>query len=92
MKISFNRSELYYWQRESKNSQAEVDYLVQKNTEILPIEVKSGTKGSMQSMFLFLNEKNIETGIRVSQENFSQYDKIKVFPIYAVANILSIKE
>jgi len=92
MKISFNRSELYYWQRESKNSHAEVDYLVQKNTEILPIEVKSGTKGSMQSMFLFLNEKNIETGIRVSQENFSQYDKIKVFPIYAVANILSIKE
>jgi len=92
MKISYNRRELYYWQRESKNSHAEVDYLVQKNTEILPIEVKSGTKGSMQSMFLFLNEKNIETGIRVSQENFSQYDKIKVFPIYAVANILSIKE
>ena len=88
MKISDKRNELYYWQRESKNSQAEVDYLVQKNTRILPIEVKSGTKGSMQSLFLFLNEKRIETGIRISQENFSEYDKIKVFPIYAVANIL----
>jgi predicted AAA+ superfamily ATPase len=92
MKVSDRRNELYYWQRESKNSQAEVDYLVQKNTRILPIEVKSGTKGSMQSLFLFLNEKNIETGIRVSQENFSEYNKIKVFPIYAVANILSLKE
>ena len=92
MKVSDKRNELYYWQRESKNSQAEVDYLVQKNTRILPIEVKSGTKGSMQSLFLFLNEKKIETGIRISQENFSKYDKIKVFPIYAVANILSIKE
>ena len=73
----------------SKNSQAEVDYLVQKNATIIPIEVKSGTKGSMQSLFLFLHEKKIETGIRVSQENFSKYDKINVFPIYAVANILS---
>lgn len=91
MKFSDKKNELYYWQRESKNSQAEVDYLVQKHTTIIPIEVKSGTKGSMQSLFLFLNEKKIETGIRVSQENFSKYDKIKVFPIYAVANILSIK-
>lgn len=88
MKISCKKNELYYWQRESKNSQAEVDYIVQKNTTIIPVEVKSGNKGSMQSLFLFLNEKNVETGIRVSQENFSQYNKIKVFPIYAVANIL----
>ena len=92
MKVSEKRIELYYWQRESRNSQAEVDYLVQKNTRILPIEVKSGTKGSMQSLYLFLNEKRIETGIRVSHENFSEYDKIKVFPIYAVANMLSKKE
>jgi uncharacterized protein len=91
MKVSEKRIELYYWQRESKNSQAEVDYLVQKSTRILPIEVKSGTKGSMQSLYLFLNEKKIETGIRISNENFSEYDKIKVFPVYAVANILSIK-
>ncbi|MFC2110904.1 ATP-binding protein [Bacteroidota bacterium] len=90
MKVTDKRNELYYWQRESKNSQAEVDYLLQKNTRIIPIEVKSCTKGSMQSLFLFLNEKKIETGIRVSQENFSEYDKIKVFPIYAVANILAI--
>lgn len=90
MKISDKRNELYYWQRESKNSQAEVDYLVQKNAMILPIEVKSGTKGSMQSLFLFLNEKRIETGIRISQENFSEYDKIKVFPIYAVASIFNL--
>jgi len=87
MKVTEKRNELYYWQRESKNSRAEVDYIIQKNTKILPIEVKSGTKGSMQSLFLFLSEKKIETGIRVSQENFSEYDRIKVFPIYAVTNI-----
>ena len=35
MKISDKKNELYYWQRESKNSQAEVDYLVQKHTTII---------------------------------------------------------
>ncbi len=88
MKHSNKRNELYYWQRESKNSQAEVDYLVQMNTKILPIEVKSGTKGSMQSLYLFLKEKNIKMGIRISQENFSMYNNIKVFPLYAVTNIV----
>ena len=92
MKSSSNRNELYYWQRESKNSQAEVDYIVQMNTKILPIEVKSGTKGSMQSLYLFLNEKKIESGIRVSQENFSRYKNINVFPLYAVANIVAKPE
>ncbi len=89
MKHSNKRNELYYWQRESRNSQAEVDYLVQMNTRIVPIEVKAGTKGSMQSLYLFLNEKNIKTGIRISQENFSMYNNIKVFPLYAVANIVA---
>jgi len=88
-KRSSKRNALYYWQRESRNSQAEVDYLVQMNTNILPIEVKSGTKGSMQSLYLFLNEKKIKTGIRISQENFSMYNNINVFPLYAVANIVA---
>ena len=43
----------------------------------------------MQSMYLFLNEKKIKTGIRISQENFSAYNNIEVFPLYAVANIIA---
>ncbi len=48
---------LFYWHREAPGSTAEVDYLIQKQNDIIPLEVKSGTKGSMNSMFLFLNEK-----------------------------------
>ncbi len=78
---------LYYWQRESKNSHAEVDYVITLSQKITPIEVKSGTKGSMQSLFLFLKEKEISKGIRISNENFSAYDSIEVFPLYAIGNI-----
>jgi predicted AAA+ superfamily ATPase len=83
--ISF--PQLYHWVREAKNSNAEVDYLIQKNAQIIPIEVKSGTKGSMQSMHLFMKEKQSEYGIRTSLENFGQFDKIKVVPLYAIGNV-----
>jgi predicted AAA+ superfamily ATPase len=79
---------LFYWQREALNSNAEVDFLAQKQTEIIPVEVKAGTKGSMQSMFLFLNEKKSPFGIRFSLENFSEFDRIKVYPLYAVSNFI----
>ncbi len=83
----FLRSELYYWHREAKNSNAEVDYIIAENAGIIPIEVKSGTKGSMQSLFLFLKEKNLNKGLRISTENFSAYGNIEVYPLYAVENI-----
>lgn len=85
----YQRQTLYYWHREAKSSNAEVDYIIQHQASILPIEVKAGTKGSMQSLFLFMNEKKIGKGIRISQENFSTYNNIEVYPLYAVANLNS---
>jgi len=83
-----NPSQLYYWQREKPGSSAEVDYIVQCKTDIVPLEVKSGTKGSMQSMFQFLNEKNYSYGIRCSMENFGAYQHVKIYPLYGVSKIM----
>ena len=77
---------LFFWTREKPQSNAEVDYVVQRGEKIIPIEVKSGTTGKMQSLHQFMNEKKSEYGIRTSLENFVQYDKIKVFPLYAIGN------
>ena len=83
----FTKTDLNYWHRESKNSQAEVDYVVQKQEILIPIEVKSGTKGAMQSMHLFMEEKKSQFGIRTSLENFGIIDKIKIIPLYAISNL-----
>lgn len=83
----YMQDNLYFWSREKPQSNAEIDYVIQKNGVIIPIEVKSGSTGKMQSMFVFLNEKKSEYGIRLSLENFSVYDKIKVYPLYAIENI-----
>ena len=85
----YQQHHLFYWQREALNSNAEVDYLIQKKQNILPLEVKAGTRGSMQSLFLFLREKNTAYGIRFSLENFAIYDQIRVFPLYAVSNLVN---
>jgi predicted AAA+ superfamily ATPase len=76
--------QLYYWQREQKNNHAEVDYIIQQGEKIIPIEVKSGTIGKMQSLHLFIKEKQAEYGIRTSLENFARYDKINVYPLYSI--------
>jgi predicted AAA+ superfamily ATPase len=86
----YQQNSLYYWQREALNSNAEVDFLIQKQQSIVPVEVKAGTKGSMQSLFLFLKEKNRSFGVRLSLENFSVYEPIRVYPIYAVSNLVEV--
>jgi len=83
----YEKHDLYYWQRDKKNSQAEVDYVIQQQEKIIPLEVKAGTKGSMQSMYLFLQEKKKDFGIRLSMENFSEIEKVKIYPLYAVRNL-----
>ena len=79
------KPELYYWHRESRGSQAEVDYVISSRSNVLPIEVKAGSKGQMQSMNIFLKERNLPRGVRISQENFSVYDHIQVLPLYAAS-------
>lgn len=79
---------LYFWQREAKSSNAEVDYVMQKGQQIVPVEVKSGKSGAMQSMHLFIEEKKSSFGVRFSLENYSAYEKIKVYPLYAVSDFV----
>ena len=84
----YNPISLYCWQREKRQGNAQIDYLIQQGEQIAPVEVKAGTQGAMQSLRLFMSEKNIEKGIRTSLENFAHYENIDVFPMYAVANLL----
>jgi len=85
----YSDEELYCWVREKKNASAQIDFVVQRGENIVPIEVKSGKQGKMQSMWMFMKEKNSDFGIRTSLENFGQYQNIKVFPLYAIGNLFS---
>jgi len=54
--ISASQSELFYWSRRAKSSTAKVDFLIESNGEIIPVEVKSGASGRLKSMHILLKE------------------------------------
>lgn len=58
--------QLYYWNRERRNSAAEIDYLVEVNGEVVPIEVKAGKTGTLKSLHLFMAEKGKQIALRVN--------------------------
>ncbi len=57
--------QLYYWHREEKSANAEIDFVIEKNGKVFPIEVKSGNSGSQKSLNVFLKEKGLLQGLRV---------------------------
>lgn len=79
--------QLHYWTRDELGSQAEVDYLISKDSQIIPIEVKSGTTGSLKSMQLFLNEKKLPLGIRLSEAPLSLNRSILSVPFYLISEL-----
>ena len=75
---------LFYW--ESK-SIAEVDFILQKEEQIIPIEVKAGTHTRSKSLSVFTEKYKVAYSIRISAKNFGFKNNIKSVPLYAVFNI-----
>lgn len=48
-------SEIYYWSRDAKSSTSETDYLIEKDGEVIPIEVKRGKSRSLKSLNILLD-------------------------------------
>lgn len=59
---------LFYWSREEKNSNAEVDYIFQYKNKIYPLEVKAGKTGTLKSLQMYLYEKKLNEGIRFNMD------------------------
>ncbi len=83
-------AELHYWHREARSSNAEIDFVISKEGSILPIEVKSGNKGAMKSMQLFLESHPHSThGIKVSAHPYSYAENIQHIPFYGLTSWLN---
>ncbi len=78
---------LHFWNREVRGSNAEVDYLIEIDGQPIPVEVKSGARGSLKSMRQFLKEyPNTSHGIRYSQHELSYHDQILSIPLTMIAH------
>ncbi len=75
-------------QRQDRHSIPAVDYLVIRDGLIIPVKIKSGTRGAMQSLMRFMKEKRASYGIRLSLENFASYGPLRACPVYAAADVV----
>ena len=71
---------LLYWKNENT---AEVDFVIQKGVDVIPVEVKSGVRVRSKSMHIFRTKYKSAYGIRISKKNFGFENGIKSVPLYA---------
>lgn len=90
------RQDLYYWVRQARNSQAEIDYILALEQKVLPFEVKAATRGGMKSLWSFMRDKKLHLAVRCSMENFGFFQYVDneadgeirqagVLPLYAIS-------
>lgn len=83
------RSDLYYWQREARGSEAEIDYLSVIKGEVIPVEVKANKGTTLKSLHSFLSSHpKSPYGIKISLAERSHFDKIAAIPLYSVFEIV----
>ena len=90
--MAYSDSQLFFWSREAKSSTAEVDYLIEKDGIVYPIEVKSGPAGKLKSLHLLLKTyTNIPYGYVFSSAPFGDLpeQRLKFIPLYAVKQIFN---
>lgn len=73
---------MYFWSRIGKNSNAEIDFLIVRNGEIFPLEIKNGPAGKLKSLHLFFDEHpNIKKGFVLNTGKAGKVEKIHFRPL-----------
>ena len=72
--------ELYYWQL---GNAYEVDFLINIEGDIIPIEVKASDNTTSKSLNYYISRYKPIYSIRLSTKNFGESNNIKSIPLYA---------
>ena len=75
-------NDIYYWTNE--NSTAEVDFVIQNEEEIVPIEVKSGVNVKSVSFKFFCEKYKPAKAIRTSLADYKVESWMTNLPLYAI--------
>lgn len=78
--LNMNGYRTYYWESERG---AEIDFVIQREGEIIPIEVKSADNTKAKSLSVYMKTYEPEYAIKVTGKNFGFEDGKKQVPLYA---------
>ncbi|MBC8344631.1 MAG: ATP-binding protein [Candidatus Marinimicrobia bacterium] len=85
--IAQNYKELYYW---TSKSEAEVDFILNFENDIYPLEVKSGLNRNLKSLRSYAGKYKPKMIIRISPRNFIRDQEFVNIPLYSVSTIKKI--
>lgn len=96
----YEKQELYYWLGDGKSNNAEVDFVLQKGLQIVPIEVKFGKSGSIKSLIQFVKERQCKQVVKFTTSEPKQETKtidsfkfkINYLPLYLGERIMDFIE
>lgn len=66
----------YFWARDRKEGSAEVDFVLQHGSMVVPIEVKTGHNSKLKSLHAFMDQVPHKVAVRVWNQPLS-YDQVK---------------
>ncbi len=68
---------LYYWLNPEKDSSAEIDFVFQHGSKVIPVEVKTGAIGKLKSLHLFMGLKGLLRAVKINSKP-PCYSKVKL--------------
>lgn len=80
VQLTINGYNTYYWKSERG---AEVDFIIQRENQLIPIEVKSADNTRAKSLKVYMDTYNPAYAIKLSTKNFAFEDNKKIVPLYA---------
>ena len=81
---------IYYWSAD--NSRGEIDFLVQQEEKVIPIEVKAEENLQAKSLRMFVERNPGLKGCRFSMSPYREQDWLVNYPLYSVLTILGQTE
>lgn len=80
VQLMLNGYTTYYWESEHE---AEIDFIIQREGDIIPIEVKSADNTRAKSLRVYMEKFKPKYAIKLSTKNFGFDDNKKIVPLYA---------
>ena len=80
VQLMINGYTTYYWESERG---AEVDFVIQREGKLIPVEVKSADNTKAKSLKVYIDTYKPEYAIKLSARNFGFEDGKKTVPLYA---------
>lgn len=70
-----------FWE---SDSMAKIDFIIQKDNQLIPIEIHENDNTRSKSISVFKQKYNVPYAIKISSKNFDFSNQIKYVPYYAV--------